>query len=222
MADTLDSAAYSYLELLGNRRETEARRFVWLQHDLGIPIRSIYTDILAAALDEAGRRHARGTLSAARFQFVAHATERIMSLFEPALLRTPVSNGFALCASFGAQAPQLQVRIAAALLAIDGYDACHLGPNISLEDFECVLDQSSPAVLILFATSSEGALTLTCAVERVRAKRAIPAPLVIVGGAGTDAQSLRWRRSGADLHVTSAFEAVAAATAYPCRIQERA
>jgi methanogenic corrinoid protein MtbC1 len=222
MADTLDSAAHSYFELLGNRREAEATRFVRLQHEWGIPLRSIYTDILAPALAEAGDRYALGTLSAARRLFVTHATERIMSLFESALLRTPAPSGSALCASFGAEAPELHVRIAAALLALDGYDACHLGPNANLEDFECVLDQSDPSVFILFASSSEGASSLANAVERVRAKRALPRPLVIVGGAGIDPQSPWWRRSGADLHVTSAFEAVTAATARGYPVQERA
>ncbi len=222
LAATLNPAAHAYLELLANRREAEATRFLRHRYEQGAQLRSIYADVLAAALGEADRRHALGVLSTARRRFVNHATERIMSVFESALLHTRAPHGRAVCASFGPEVPELQIRIAAALLAVDGYDVCHLGPNPSLDDFECVLDQSDPRLVILFANGADGVVALARAAGVVRAKQATQAPLIVVGGAGVDAQSPRWRRSGGDLHARSALEAVALATQYEVRLQERA
>jgi methanogenic corrinoid protein MtbC1 len=218
----LGSAADSYLEFLANRREAEATRFVRSRHDRGTALHAIYTGIFAEALAEAARRRARGQLSAAGQLFVGQATERIMSIFEPELLQAQTLQGPAMCASFGVQKPELPLRIAAALLAIQGYDVCHLGPGSSVEDFKSVVDQSEPIVFILFADDAAGGEMLMMAIEYVRARRTVAPPLLIVGGDGLEAHTLRWRRCPADVRVRTALEAVAAATSRGNGLAERA
>jgi methanogenic corrinoid protein MtbC1 len=218
----LGSAADSYLEFLANRREAEATRFVRSQHDRGTALHAIYTDIFAEALAEAARRRDRGQLSAAGELFVSQATERIMSIFESELLQTQTLQGTAMCAAFGVQKPELLLRIAAALLAIQGYDVFHLGPSSSIEDFKGVVDQSDPILFILFADDAAGGEMLMLAVEYLRARRTVAPPLLIVGGDELGAHTLRWRRCPADVRVRTALEAVEAATSRGNGLAERA
>jgi methanogenic corrinoid protein MtbC1 len=210
MAEQSNSpAAVSYLELIEQRREVEAARLVRRERERGVSLRSIYVDIFAVALGEAAGRRSRGELTEAQELFIGHATERIMTVFEPELLRTNAPHGPALCASFGSVRPGLQIRIAGALLAIDGYDVCYVGPESTLEAFELVVDQNDPRVCVLFANEPAAAESLAHAIRYVREKSGGHA-LVIAGGPGIDTRSLTWKRDAADICVRNAFEAVSA------------
>src|SRR5579862_8440918 len=199
--------AMTYFDLLARRREPEATEFVRAELARGEPLDSIYADTLAPALDEMSRRFRRGESTAAQERFAAQATDRIMSVLEPPLLKTAITRESVVCRAFGSQMLAVQLRLTAARLCLEGYDVCVVGPDSTLDEFGSVVDQTGPAIGIFYADLAEGAESLIAAVACLRSKRADA--FAIVGG--DNAVGVPWvGRCLPDLWVTYASEAVSA------------
>jgi hypothetical protein len=212
--------ASAYLSLLSRRREAAAAQLVRGLLDDGMPLRAIYAEIFQASLDEAQRARAFAEITAARENFVMQATERIMSLFTADLLGKVVTEGSVVCGSFGRGRAYLQIKIAAALLMLEGYDVCQLAPDMPLEELDRVVDGSDPIAFVFWADTPKDLEMLVVAVERIRTGRLAAEPFIVVVGDICDARPLAWRRIGADACVSHPSDVVAAIGGHGSRFGE--
>jgi methanogenic corrinoid protein MtbC1 len=203
-------SAAAYVSLLSERREAETIQLVKSLRDRGVPLRAIYVDLFQAALDEVHRARAAHEVSAAEETFFMQATQRIMSVLATNVLRTTITKGTAVCAAFGRGRGNLQLRIASALLAIEGYDVCQLAPDFPFEELDVVLAHERPSIFVFWADSAAQMEHLARAIERVRTSRlGACAFIVVMGTLFANDPSLR-RVAGADAFVARPSDLVGA------------
>jgi methanogenic corrinoid protein MtbC1 len=207
--EQLTLPAGRFVDLLADRREGEAAQFV-RHYAERAPLRSIYTGIYEAGLEETDRRSARGELTAAQREFMGRAIERIMSVTAPALMATEATRDVVICASFDSDSSSPQVGIAAALLMLEGFDVCHPWAESPVEDLERIVDEIQPAFYVFSATSAKAHAALARVSAYIRAGRTFSRPFIIVLTNGP-ADHFSWKRLHIDVlakNATTAVEAV--------------
>ncbi|HEV7178710.1 MAG TPA: hypothetical protein VGN11_02500 [Candidatus Baltobacteraceae bacterium] len=204
----LGSAA-TYFELLAHRKEPEAAQCVCDLFAGGYSLRSIYSDIFGAAVEEASRERACGRLSTEQETFVGDATERIMSIFAPMLFDMQYPLEHAVCASFGNGKICRTAGIAAALLMIDGYNVCNAGVGPAHDDLMCVIEELTPTLCVFCMNEANGMRPLARALQSISGISAMNNSFLIVVMPESEARVARV--AGADICMQSVLGAVEAA-----------
>jgi hypothetical protein len=199
-------AARSLVDLLAQRREAEAARFLRTYSEKQ-PFLATYAGLCEAALEEAASRGGRGELTDAQLSFVDEAIERIMSTAAPALMAVPATRGSALCAGFDSEGRCPRLAVAAALLTLGGYDVCQPLAESPVEDLKRIVDEIEPAVCVFSADSTKARAALARVVAYLRGKKMVDRPFIVVV-AGQSAGALACNGLDVDVVTRSAKEAV--------------
>jgi MerR family transcriptional regulator, light-induced transcriptional regulator len=208
----LSSLARSYLDALLAGDWRRAGSLVTQAFEEGVPIRSIYLDVLQASQREIGRLWEMNEVSVAQEHLCTAATQLIMAQFYPRLFMgdTP-RRGLIILAAAGGELHELGIRMVADFFELDGWDTRYLGANLPADALVDMLVAQRPAFLAISASGAARVPAIREAIERVRSRPELAHTKILVGGSPFCQDPELWRNVGADGFGRDAAEAVAVA-----------
>lgn len=201
--------ARRYLDAVLAADQAAAARAIARAEAEGWSLSRIYLEVLCPAQVAIGERWHAGRISVAQ----EHAATEIM-LREMERLRQAVRPGNGngartLVAAVEDDAHAIGARMAADLLALDGWAVDYLGASTPTGDLVAFARRRRPELVALSVTRSE---SLAAAVEAVRMLRKLaPAPAILVGGRAVRARPEAVRELAGAIIVGDAVEGVRAA-----------
>ena len=204
--------ACRYVEALLRLDRDGAQRHVEAALADGIPVRSIYLDVLAASQWEIGRRWERHEISVAQEHYCTAASQVIMARLGAALPATAATAPLLVAACARGNLHEFGLRLLADLFAMAGWRTVYLGAGVPDADLVALASDARADVIALSASLEAHvprvANTVRALRDHPRARRA----MILVGGDAFNATPGLWREVGADGHAADAGEAVAVAT----------
>jgi MerR family transcriptional regulator, light-induced transcriptional regulator len=196
-----------YLDAMIRNNIPEAWQILTLSTKTGIPNTSLYDDILAPALSEAGIMWQKGELNIAQEHFISLETERFISL----LRQNPsIRQAGPLIASLapGEENHQLGIRMVNNALEEAGFNVMFLGSQLPYDNLQFILDHH-PVRMIALTASMRGHLNqLQFIMERLRENDRFRHIKVIVGGQAFIHSPELWKKIGADGYAINTADTV--------------
>ena len=127
---------------------------------LGVPVPSLYLDVVQPALYEIGRLWRSGLMSAAHASLAAEITKMALLQLNPHLPCEPNNGTSVVIACVEGEMHDIGAHMVADFLEMAGFDVRFLGGNVPTEALVALIEEQPPALLALSATipSSLGAL----------------------------------------------------------------
>ena len=207
------------LALLGHG--ASAIHEVLLADSLGMPLTTIYEQVLRPVLYEVGNRWHRGELSVAQEHEI---TELVRDVVTDLTLRHARSRPDAptiIAACVADEQHDIGLRMVTSILRSRGAQVYFLGANVSPEFLVDMVRLRRPDVVLLSATLDTHLPAVIASVEALRAlEDEVPPFRVIVGGQGSDEARETLLSQGVSVHHGDALSAIAdeilqPATAWP-------
>lgn len=164
----------------------------------GYGLGAILEQVLAPIQTEAGRRWEAGDYSISEEHASTAAAETLVALLAGAFDQ-PVDADHVVVVCAEGEAHSLPARMAAALLAYEGYRTTFLGAAVPAADLSGFLANTRPDALVVSCTR---VANLAGARGCVAAAHGAGIP-VIVGGRAFSGDDERWRAIGADAHAAT-------------------
>src|SRR5262249_13124515 len=127
---------------------------------LGIPVTSLYLDVVQPALYEIGRLWQCGLMSAVHASLAAEISRMALVQLHPHLPCEPNNGRPVVLACVEGETHDIAAHMVADFLEMAGFDVRFLGGNVPTETLVALIEEQPPALLALSATvtSSLGAL----------------------------------------------------------------
>lgn len=174
-----------YLESLLGGRKSECVQIVSRLLDEDIPVRSLYLDLLQAALYQVGALWEQNKISVAKEHLATSLTEFLLTLTYPRLFRVPRCQKTAVIACVASEHHQLGARMVADIFELHGWNSYFLGANTPVADLLAMVKEKQPDLLALSLALYFNLPALLETIPTVRA--AFPQLPILVGG-----QAFRW------------------------------
>ena len=175
----------------------------------GMPVRTLYLEVLYPAMKELGRMWERDEIDVAEEHFCTATTEMVMSQLYPFLTRAPSNGKVAVVAAAQGNLHQIGVRMVADFLEMDGWRPIYLGANVPPHDLALAVSDFKADVLAIAACLHAHLQSVADAIAVVRSCPQAAGVKVIVGGNGFAGTGELWREMGADAMALCVDEAVA-------------
>lgn len=205
--------AASYLtSLLAGDRAGAAERLVAAADD-GVPLRTLYLDVIEPAQHEVGRLWQTGQVSVAQEHFCSVAAQYVLGHLHARAVRTPRRGRRLVAACVPGEMHDIGLRMVADLLEAEGWDTLCIGANTPSGSLAALVDEWRPDVLALSVSLTPNLPGLTEVLTRLRAAEETRALPVMVGGYALKSEEGLWRDLGADGFAADAREALTCAEA---------
>jgi methanogenic corrinoid protein MtbC1 len=170
----------------------------------GLPVSSIYLDVLQPTLYEVGRRWSRAQISVAQEHLATAATQSAMARLAERLAtgERRVHPGTALVACVSDELHAVGGRMVADFLEADGWNVVFLGQLTPGADLAAMATEHAAQVVALSAALPERVPRVAEVCAELRALD--PSPFVIVGGQAFGGSAERALRTGADAYAADA------------------
>ena len=175
----------SYLELLLAGDRNECSRIVTRLLDNGIPIRTLYVELLQRSMYEVGELWEHNRISVAREHVATSVTEFLLTLVYPRIFAAEHCDRSAIVACIANEYHQLGAKMVADILELNGWDGYFLGANAPVTELLSLIEVKQPHLLALSLSVYSNLPALLDSVAVVR--QSFPKLPVIVGG-----QAFRW------------------------------
>lgn len=214
MSVSLDTRRDAYIAALRDGDEPNARAIVEQAHAEGVDIGTIYFDIFAPSMIEIGRLWEENQLSIAEEHLATAITERLIGQLSPEFNRQ-IQRTEIGCVMLGCVAGErhvLGLRMLADLFRAQGWRVVYLGADVPDRDWIDLAVRVNADVIGI----SAGTLHLAAHTKPLitQLHSAVPATLIMVGGAGFARSPQLWRDVDANLYHDDPFIAVTMATAH--------
>jgi methanogenic corrinoid protein MtbC1 len=169
-----------YLAALLSGDATRARWIADTALEEGVPVRELYLEVLAPALEEIGDRWAAGELTVAHEHYATSVTQGIISVLAPHLRMPPDSGRLAVVACTPGELHSLGAQMVADFLEGEGWEVLSLGAATPGADLAALVDDERPD-LVALSTSVAG--NVEAAEDTLRRLRELSEPpFVALGG----------------------------------------
>jgi methanogenic corrinoid protein MtbC1 len=170
----------SYLTALLNGESREARTLIEEAARAGMPVATLYLEVLQPALHEVGDRWERGEIGVAQEHLATAVTSAVLAALSPGLGPAGGAAGRAVVSCTPGEQHVIGGRMVSDFLAADGWDVEHLTEPLPVDEL-VELVQATDTTLVGLSTSLPWLLPEA---RRVCvALKALPRPpRVIVGG----------------------------------------
>ncbi|MBK6695204.1 MAG: helix-turn-helix domain-containing protein [Myxococcales bacterium] len=159
--------------------------FVASQRLRGASMAETFDRVFAPALADIGESWARGRLSAAQEHIASGAVGDMLARLRPVVERgSRVDRGRALCACLGEERHELGVRMAAIVLAGEGFRVATAGATVPASDIAMMVAGHAPALLVLSASECADAAGLAADLAIVADAAPPGRTRIVTGGAG--------------------------------------
>jgi methanogenic corrinoid protein MtbC1 len=178
----------------------------------GHRLHDVYTDVVAEALYEVGRRWAADRLTVMDEHLASAVTGYVLTRLY--MRFTPRGGrGAAVVACPPGEAHQLGAHVVADALELDGWDVRFLGANTPPRAVADAVEDAQASLVALSMATLPAAAHGARLIERLRVRFGSDAPRIVVGGLVLRAVPDLWRPLGADAAGADVRDAVRAARA---------
>jgi MerR family transcriptional regulator, light-induced transcriptional regulator len=179
--------------------------------DAGLPLQSLYLDVLQPAMREIGRLWQVNELSVAEEHAATAIAQAAMNrAFERVFYWRDTRTPRLIAACAETERHQIGLRMVCDLLELDGWETMDLGASVPVEDLVQIVRRRNPDVVALSATIAPHVPRVRDAIAAIRAADLPRQPVVAVGGRAFHADPSLAERLGADVTADDAMEAVRA------------
>lgn len=162
----------------------------------GVPMATVIDEVLAPIQREAGQRWEDGEVSISEEHAATAAIETLVAMLAGAF-EQPVDADLVVVACAEGETHTLPARMAAALLAYEGYHTVFLGTSVPAEDLAEYLQAADASALVVSCTRAANLLGARACVAAAH-RAGVP---VVVGGRAFGDDDQIATRIGADAHV---------------------
>jgi methanogenic corrinoid protein MtbC1 len=203
-ASALGAVREGYLQALLAADVPAARGVLEDAVSTGLPVRSIYLDVLQPTLYEVGRRWSHAQISVAQEHLATAATQSAMARLAERLAtgERRARRGTALVACVSDELHAVGGRMVADFLEADGWAVVFLGQLTPGADLAAIATEHAAKVVALSAALPERVPRVAEVCVELRALD--PAPFVIAGGQAFGGSAERALRAGADAYAADA------------------
>ncbi|MFO0675508.1 MAG: helix-turn-helix domain-containing protein [Polyangiaceae bacterium] len=153
----------------------------------GFSLAHTFDQVIAPAMNDIGDGWASGRLSSAQEHIASNAVKDMIARVRPLVERTSrTERGTALCACLGDEHHDIGVRMAALVLASEGFRTAVVGANVPVGDLALMVAGNPPTILAVSAARSAPAERLRGDLAILASTAAASRTRIIVGGAGFD------------------------------------
>ena len=192
----------AYLSALLDAGPADARRVVEEAADGGLPVRTIYLEVLQPALYEVGELWASGRMTVAEEHLATATTQVLLARLAPRLRREPRVERRAVVTSAQGELHALGARFVADFLEGDGWTVLELGASTPADALVGFVRDARPHVVAISTTLTTN---LEASRDVVSLLRGLPdPPVVAVGGRAYGGDEEIARRVGADVFAADA------------------
>jgi methanogenic corrinoid protein MtbC1 len=151
--------------------------------DLGMPLATIFGDVLQPALAEVGRRWAQGTLLVAQEKEISELAREIIAELSLRHARRVASGPVLVAACVEGERHELGLRMVCGLCRAEGWAVHYLGADVAPRFLLEAVQLHRPAVILLSAKLSPNLAAVNEALAVLRTGLGPePHPAVVVGG----------------------------------------
>jgi len=205
----LKPMAEDYLKRLLAQDQSGATDLIFNAADAGIPIPSLYMNVLQPTLHEVGRLWQTNRISIPQEHYFTAATKTIMSQLYPYLIQRR-SNGRRLIATcIDGELHEIGIRMVCDVFTMNGWEAAYLGASVPVSEIVTLVAIEKPEILALSITIAPNLPKAVALIGAIRENPECAGTRIIVGGYPFNSCPGLWRRIGAD---ACARDAVAAMT----------
>ena len=187
MADPAISREFSllghkYLNLLLEGQRHKALQAILDRVDAGLPVDTVYIDVLQPVMYELGRLWQMDEIDVATEHYVTAATQVLMArLFPHALDQRRISRSMIGCC-LGSELHELGMRMVCDFFEFEGWDTYFLGAITPQESLLGVIRSRRPDLLCLSATMSFGLPQIRDLIRIIQGFSEDKIPKIMVGG----------------------------------------
>lgn len=180
--------------LAGKRHE--ASKLILSLVKKGIPIKTIYLDILQKVQYEVGHLWHTNKVSIAQEHYITSLIQLVISQLYPYILNQNPSNKTLVAACVSGELHEIGIRMLADIFEIEGWNTWYLGSNLPDKEIVNMIKEKKPDVIALSVTIMFHLDKLTKLIKQIR-DAGIMTP-IIVGGYPFNHDETLWKRVGAD------------------------
>jgi methanogenic corrinoid protein MtbC1 len=202
---------HEYLELLLEGQRHAALKKILDQVDAGLPVSTVYVDVLQPIMYELGRLWQVDEIDVATEHYVTAATQLLMAKLFPHILNQRRLSRSMIGCCLGSELHELGMRMVCDFFEFEGWDTYFLGAITPSDNLVSLIRSRQPDLLCLSATMSFGLPQIRDLIRAVHAIPAIKPPRIMVGGLPFIINPELSSKVGADATASDARLAVKAA-----------
>lgn len=164
----------------------------------GLPVSTIYLEVLQPVQKELGRLWQTNRISVAQEHFATAVTQMVMSQLYSYIFSTRKRGQVLVAACVGGELHEIGMRMVADFFEMHGWDTHYLGSNTPAKDIVETLALTRADVLALSATMGTHIPEVASVIEAVRSDPRTRDTKIIVGGYPFALAPELWRRVDAD------------------------
>jgi len=193
-----EALAASYLAALMAGDRTAALHLIQRALADGMPLNTIYQEVLQPALYEVGRLWACDQLSVANEHLVTAVTRRVMEVCATTITPPPAGPPQIIATGVGPELHDIGLRMVADGLELRGWNTLYLGGNVPMNAIVALAVQQRVALVAVSITTSSYARYVRDLVTDLRQSAIGARVKVLVGGQPFNRTPELWRQVGAD------------------------
>jgi methanogenic corrinoid protein MtbC1 len=180
--NALPDLGREYLNMLLEGRRLDAMHAIVDSVKKGLPVGTVYVDVLQPVMYEVGRLWQTDEIDIATEHYVTAATQLLMARLFPQALATPrVARSMVGCC-LGSELHELGMRMVCDFFEFEGWDTYFLGAITPADSLAGIIRSRQPDLLCLSATMSFGLPQVRDLIRTVQAMPEIRTPKIMVGG----------------------------------------
>ncbi|MBI9032591.1 cobalamin-dependent protein [bacterium] len=187
----LDFLAYA----LGGKRH-EASQLILSLVKNGVPIKTIYLEILQKVQYEVGHLWHTNKISIAQEHYITSLIQLVISQLYPFILNNKPNNKTLISACISGELHEIGLRMLSDIFELEGWDTWFLGANLPDQEIISMIKDKKPDVLALSVTMTFHLDKLTKLIQKIR-DAGISTP-IMVGGYPFNNDRTLWKKVGAD------------------------
>jgi len=180
----------------------------------GVPANTVYMDIIWPIMVEVDQLYHGDVIDSAQEAFATRINRTIVDQLQNKLPRKPATTKRIVVCSTAAEQGELGAQMITDLFESDGWEARFLGSSVNIDDVLSFVHSWRPNILLLYGVTAKEAPVIRSLVDKIKAVNACPTMKVMLSGGIFDRADGLWEEIGADMHTSSAAEAVRLASAH--------
>lgn len=188
--------AFEFLTFALAGKRHQASQLILSLVKKGIPIKTIYLEVLQKVQYEVGHLWYTNKVSIAQEHYVTSLIQLVISLLYPYILNQEPNNKLLLGACVKGESHEIGLRMLTDIFEIEGWDTWFAGANLPDQEIIKMIEEKKPTVIALSATVIFHLDELTKLIQKIRAT-GITTP-IIVGGYPFNNDKTLWKKVGAD------------------------
>lgn len=179
----------------------------------GLPANSVYMDVIWPIMIEVDRLYSHNIIDSAQEAFATRINRTIVDQLQNKLpCRTERAQKIVVCSASSEQG-ELGAQMITDLFESDGWEARFLGSSVNNDDILAFVHSWRPDILLLYGVTAKETPSVRNLIDKIKTVNASPDMKIMLSGGIFNRADGLWEEIGADMHASTAAEAVKIAAA---------